>query len=437
MESRKPLLLVITSHEYYQSYFESGFIDRIASHYSISILTIRSLRHLDFLGFPVYTYSKHPFILSLIFEGLNLKNTRRLSGQLSGFRLRLYRVNFSFGYIRAHGAREGLNRLFFELLSSLFASIYSKKSNSLFTRIAKSADYIKSLTILKPKLILIPCMATNLEVFLASWYKASTDNNVIDICLVDNWDNLCSKSTFLLHPSAVGVYGRQSFLFASRIHGIQDEKIFIWGSPRYTLYQSHSSVPHVSRNVLYCGTSCFYDEVNDIQRYFQAATNYVDHDTKFLHFPHPWRTVPRNLKSYAKCAYSDPNIECIERNGIRNLSSIASLISSSWFVISGPTSLVLEALLLSKKVIVSIPHCRASIQSPAEIFFGYDHFSGLESIPLLRVCSDQSDLASVLSWATNQATTADIDESHRLLRYFVDLSQDPIYNLYNHISLHN
>ena len=64
--------------------------------------------------------------------------------------------------------------------------------------------------------------------------------NTLDICLVDNWDNLCSKSVFLLKPYQVGVYSQQAKNHADRIQGLDNKSIFILGSPRYDLYLKSS-----------------------------------------------------------------------------------------------------------------------------------------------------------------------------------------------------
>lgn len=433
MEFKPCILIVVTSHEYYQSYFDSGFISRIASCFTVSFLVKNTIKNLDYRNFPVQTYSDHPFILQTVFHGVNLRSTKTLSALVPGFALRISRVNFSLGYLRAYGALAGIKCFLSELFAYIASHIYDTSSTSYFAKTVRRSDFIESLVNLKPEVVVIPCMATNLEVFLASWYKKYVDPGAIDVCLVDNWDNLCSKSTFLLPPTALGVYGRQSQSFASRIHGIPDNQVFIWGSPRYAIYQGYESSYSRKDKVLYCGTSCFYDEARDILRYSQAVSEIIENDIKFLHLPHPWRTTPSRYKRKESRFYSNSGIEVFERNGSRNLGDIVSLIDSSWFVISGPTSLILEALLLSKKVIVSIPHTFSSHQHPAKIFFGYEHFFGLELMPMLRVCSEQSDLASVLHWATEEPTGSEIEETRRVLNYFVNTADDAIQNLLNQI----
>jgi hypothetical protein len=53
------------------------------------------------------------------------------------------------------------------------------------------------------------------------------------LILVDNWDNLSSKSAFIKNPDYLGVWGKQSVDFASRFHEMLPDKVRVIGTPRF------------------------------------------------------------------------------------------------------------------------------------------------------------------------------------------------------------
>ena len=109
------------------------------------------------------------------------------------------------------------------------------------------------------------------------------------------------------------------------------------------------------------------------------------------YFPHPYRTISRKFRrKVSKQVFTKNNIEKINRNGDRDLNQIVDLIRDSKFVICGPTSIILEALICEKKVLVSSRSDLDSYQATSEIFFGYEHFDGIELNPLVKVISEVS-----------------------------------------------
>ena len=66
--------------------------------------------------------------------------------------------------------------------------------------------------------------------------QISKENGFRTLFLVDNWDNLSSKSVFWQLPDFLAVWGEQSKLHAINIHEMPAERVFIIGTPRFQKY---------------------------------------------------------------------------------------------------------------------------------------------------------------------------------------------------------
>ena len=68
--------------------------------------------------------------------------------------------------------------------------------------------------------------------------KLSKNNSVLSYMLVDNWDNLSSKSIMMFKPSYLAVMSEQCLNHAIEIQGISREKIYIIGNSRFEIYKN-------------------------------------------------------------------------------------------------------------------------------------------------------------------------------------------------------
>lgn len=424
MDTKPKAFFVICSYEYYQSYFETGTIQFFLNHYSLTLLVPASLRGLDLFDIPYIVYEDIPSLIVQLFNGHCLRKTIVLSKSVTGFRLRLRRVHASLQYMVAYGPINLLRRLLRDLTNILFAYILPVGSRYLKSGVI-TTSYAKVLCGGDPDFIFLPCQAVNVEVFIASYLRRFCGLRSKEVLLVDNWDNLCSKSSFLVKPAFVGVYANQAMSFCDRIHSLQSSSVFIWGSPRYQIYhnvcrdEEGSTLPF---RITYAGTSCFYDEIADLHS-FASAMSTVSKDYCISYLPHPWRTVPRKYRHLLSNPLPD-KVTKVNRNGCRDLKYLYELLSNSSFTIAGPTSIILESLILKKKTIISLPDGKYSLQSPSEIYYGYEHFRGLESNPLVRVCSSLSDYTEALLWAVASPSEDELSFSHEHLQFYVSTNQD-------------
>ena len=107
--------------------------------------------------------------------------------------------------------------------------------------------------------------------------------------------------------------------------------------------------------------------------------------------------------------------------GFRNLNEVVELVKNANFIICGPTSIILEAILCEKKLIISTRSDLECYQANSEIFFGYDHFDGLEQNPLIRVVSEKSEVNDILKWAEEEPTKEEKIKSKELIKYYIKM----------------
>ncbi len=428
---KKKASLVITSEELYQNYFLSGLINIFIDKYELSIICDHSI-YQTILPFAkknklkCISYKKD-FLLMANFIGLSLVKTKELSKLCRGFNLRLIRIHPSFLYLKSFGIIQFLRSFIKDYLYLLISRYCSNRNFKRLIPKVKQTELIKCILRLNPKYIFIPCQAVSYEVFYSSFAREKSIVKSLEICLVDNWDNLCSKSTFLIKPYKVGVYSQQAKNYCDRIQGLDEKSVFIWGSPRYDLYQS-SNKKNVNLNkskpyILYAGTSIYYDEFKDIN-FLNAELKNSDLKNLVINYlPHPYRTIPyKYKKKVIKEKFAEKNINLIKRSGIRNLNQVVEIVKNSEFIICGPTSIILEGILCEKKVIISARSNLKSYQPNPQILFGYEHFDGLEINPLIRIISEQSSLHSALNWAKKKPTLEEIKKSNTLLNYYIELN---------------
>ena len=259
--------LVIISEEIYQNYFFSGLINIFIEKFELSIICEDSIYHkikpfADENNIRCLSYTKNHFLMTN-FLGLSLRETKRMAKLCRGFNLRLERMHSSLKYFQSFGCYQFLKSTIKDYLYLLISFYSAKKDFKRLIGRLKQSSLIKSLSVLNPKYTFIPCQAVSYEIFYVSLAIKKMIIKTLDICLVDNWDNLCSKSTFLIKPYKVGVYSQQAKNHADRIQGLNNNTVFIWGSPRYDLYlksaEKTTSKTTTKPYILYAGTSIYYD----------------------------------------------------------------------------------------------------------------------------------------------------------------------------------
>ena len=159
-------------------------------------------------------------------------------------------------------------------------------------RLGVNADLERVLREVRPDLVLLPCSAY--DPIGNDLARLAPSLGFKTLFLVDNWDNLSSKSIFWAKPDFLGVWGEQSRDHAERIHDIGRERVFLLGTPRFESYYavdktSPGTKAYPFPYILFCGSALAFDELSALRLLDDELSRRPDlyGGTKVVYRPHP------------------------------------------------------------------------------------------------------------------------------------------------------
>lgn len=261
-------------------------------------------------------------------------------------------------------------------------------------------------------LIIFPSAA--FEPMAVELTKIGRERNVTTLCLIDNWDNLSSKTVFWEHPDHLGVWGEQTKSHAIEIHGFPRERIHLVGTPRFDQYfagrSQEAPTPHKFPYILFVGAAMPFDEISalrDIENALEAGGEKLS-SVKVVYRPHPWQQKRKTNALFEETSFSrtvlDHQIQEAYLAGVKpettansfqpNLDYYPALLSNALLVVGPLTTMLLEASLCLRPV-VALAYPDGVHFNPVQGYFR--HFDGTDAIPGFVVCQEQEELASALS----------------------------------------
>ena len=397
------IVFIINSELYVRNYLSSNVLSPLLMGNQLTFLVKSNVELVgDFNKFNIIRYEadlsndkkKHRIFNILMYKYKHRSSSFRyrilrskvfLSGELKwGLRIRDYLV-----IMRGMLARfiDSFINQFFSLFSEKFILNYfngDSVNNSL-------RDHIMTIN---PDIVVLPSSA-----------YASEDIEFSSICkkkmipsflLVDNWDNLSSKSILWSLPNYVGVWGEQSKNHAISIQKFKSENVLLMGSARYDSYfllrneslQSHYDFPYV----LFVGTSLYFDEIQVLKILDAEISQNRDiyGSLKVVYRPHPWRQKKEVFPQhdFTSVVLDGQMKNAILGAGVKyqpSLDYYPSLLKNAKFVIGGMTSMVIESLIFRKKFLGLI-YDEKYITSPNMVFSNYEHFRGIENLSFVSLC---------------------------------------------------
>ena len=256
------------------------------------------------------------------------------------------------------------------------------------------------------------------------------------LCLIDNWDNLTSKTTFWARPSHLGVWGEQAVEQACRIHDFNRAQVHPIGTPRFDQYfDSRSSPPgkpiYPFPYVLFVGSAMPFDEIGALHRLeeLMEESRIISSDLRIVYRPHPWqqkrsvsakfdggdfdRTV---LDTQIAIAYSGGvKAEFTNTSFQPDLAYYPRVFRGATAVIGPLTTMLFEGALALKPVL-GLAYDDDVHPNTSRRYF--THFDGVEAIPEFRICSDVESLGTALS-ATLSPGTISPEKSDAATKYFL------------------
>ncbi len=353
----------------------------------------------NFLGF-LETNKKKDNFSRILTDALLLGNKRKSSS----FSLRVVmRFNLNFRNV----LRKPFWKIPFRILIRLFNSSKILSTRFPISLIVKNKFFLKKINNyvhtnkdisriiqkLKPDLIIIPNSGYD-KLFFQSIVE-SKKNNIKTFAIIDNWDNLSTKSIMAEHPNFIGVWGEQSKQHAIQIQNFKSEQCKIVGSARYQEYfdlRNKDLKSHFNFNyILFLGTSWNWNEEEVIKTLDNIISEniFLKNKYKIIYRPHPFRqgkTVPMKLKNVI---YDPEILEIIEKKKkYSNLHYYPSLIKNAKFIMGGPQTMMIEATIFNKFYLALTHDDKINYTNMKKVFQAYEHFRGIENIETIHYCDD-------------------------------------------------
>ena len=407
----KKVLFLISSELFHRNYVKTGVLEFLAQNYSelfiLASKEVSSINHKNVIRYQIDDRHENRHYQFLRILGWRYRHRSR------SFRFRLVRNSqFKFDFKQS----EKINT-FSETVRANFASlkrrikILSAGSVLLFPvvqhlykkmlRPRKSLiDIIKQV---QPDVVVMP--SSSYDPIVMDLINITKIQNIRSILLVDNWDNLSSKSILWELPDAVAVWGEQTKQFALDIQKFRNEQVTCIGSARFDNYfrvRHKKLTSHFEfKYILFLGQSLPSEEmaVLKILNDLLDSQEFSGSGLKIVYRPHPWamnQGIPDLTTLNA--VVLDPQIapkDPLRKDILSFQPSLVyypSLLKNAEFVVSGLTSMLIEASIFHKNIIAIGHEEPGNYTSPHKLLTECMHFEGIESLPNLTISKSQEEL---------------------------------------------
>lgn len=411
------ICLIFTGGQY-QSWLDNKIISNLSTSYNLEIIRLNSdftvaealnLEYGKTLNSMHYLYLFNQIAQIHFSKSFKFRLRRMYLGSvnLSGQNLTLLeKMRGIFVVLRQFVGYTRKNYLqilaFLWPLRRLFEFHYKREFKTDLFKIQKSEkNFIKNLS---SDLIIFPTSGADLLAFeLIALCKLEEKKSMF---VIENWDNLTSKTTFPFNPDYITVMGERSALQAQEIHGFAKENIAITGLPRFEKYnetqvdKSLSFINSKLKQILYLGFSLPYNETRLIQSIFtHLQDNYLQSEFELHYKPHPFRQkrfIEDNIKIDKTTGY-----EAIKmwHEPLQNQKSLPLInedyllfLRSFDIVITTPTTMALEVMILGIPCIIDSVDDGIHITSPWHAMNNYLHLEDLISIPEVKIARTESEV---------------------------------------------
>lgn len=284
----------------------------------------------------------------------------------------------------------------------------------------------------QPDLVILPSTAT--EPIGSDLVRiAQVARAFSTLFLIDNWDNLSSKSLFWAPPDYLGVWGEQAREHAASIHDIEASRVSLVGTPRFEAYYSARKGAmrrhYAFRYILFCGAALAFDELTALRRLDDelAAHPEVYGDIKIVYRPHPrrqrrlcpdvfhehdFRRVV--LDEQVRTAYYDNDPDSQPA-----LDYYPALLAEAELVVCPLTTMLVEALLCGTRVLAITYDDGIHYTSPHNAYRYYRHFEGIETIKELYLNRSAEQLGADIRALITRSSPTNRDEIFDSLQHFL------------------
>lgn len=424
---KKRIGLFIGSDFHARSIVESGVLDALIIDYKVVVFTslkirVNFLARFSELNFVEFEVSRK---VNKLFSQYLALGTARYMNRSNSFRFRIKRYVLG-DYYESRSLIAQFIWVIKSILKALRVVIRILIGKSLIFRY-KEKVYFKELT-KQFNLSELQLLSFNI---LISWSQNAEPPSIASILLgkkikvpsmvvVDNWDNLSSKSIFPLEPNALICFGQQSVNFAHSIQKFNDCKIYPIGSARFEIYRGviEGFEKKEPRQILYAGSSIAAEDL-EILGFFENyyASNNIDINFKYRRHPYP--QGPRlNLDDlHLKFPMLFRPGQVLPSNVLESLEQTKEELRSTQILVAMPTTFLLEGVLCNIPTILISFESKKVRTNSRMMIKELEHLKGIENVHNLFLVKNSIELFETL---TRLSTSSNLVQDNSKLNYYVN-----------------
>ena len=454
---KKKILLVLHSDLFVRNYLRTGVAEGLSKNYDLSIIAANTVsakkeefeRAGSFRGYfdvdSSLVRKNYDYFRILIFRYRKKSKTfpfrlkREIRWCLSGERNRF--LNNLKNFFRSDDQGSKFRKCVFfgnPIVFPVFKLITEKNLG-----VEKSLE--EKIETLMPDIVLFPSSAYDPVGNDVS--RISKKLNIKSVFLIDNWDNLSSKSIFWTRPDFLGVWSQQHKEHARRIHSFQSDSVFAVGSPRFDSYFDERHSPQKSffpyRYVIFCGCCLPFDEITPLKMLDEEVRSHPEiyGDLRIVYRPHPWR------QQRTEANFTDQNFERtlldpqVEEQYLENKDQMSmqtsfqpdtnyypTLLGNAEMICGPLTTFLVESLIFNKFFLGLCYDDGVHLTSPHNSFKYYEMYKGIEEHPGVGLVRSIDGLNTGFRSAfinRGQTSKSRMSEWDRKLDYFLKMDEKP------------
>ena len=293
---------------------------------------------------------------------------------------------------------------------------------------------LKKVKKLNPDLIIYPTHCFEPESIMLC--KVAEAINKKTLFLIDNWDNISSKTIFFKKPNAITVWGMQARKAALNLQSMKNSQVHHLGNPKFAQYFKIREIKHKSPYlfpyVLFLGSLQPYDEIvplglldREIERNKLKYKN-----LKVIYRPHPGREhliktyKDYNFKNIVFDKQMESFIEIKKKYSINKNNYFEKLIQNSLFMVGGITTVTIESVIFGKRYLFLAHDEKNNITSPKNMYENFNHYDEILKLKLLKKCPDLNKLNNHFKYMYDLSfKKINKTENDKQINYFYDISK--------------
>ena len=391
----KSILFLLGSQQYFRNYIETGALSKIRNCCEYLVNSNISGKQIEKLGqYKVARYD-YPARKARLHEHLFNINTRKFINRSKTFKFRFLRIS-------------SLKTVYTILALPIIYSV----TRAIILALTRDEKLSKLITKINPELILMPSSGYEGEAF--EIIKIAKDKKIPTLMLVDNWDNLCSKTILTRKPDFMAVWGRQTKEHAMRIHSMKSNQVIILGTPRFIQYFSTNgkkpSSVYPFKYALFAGNALAFDELATLRVLDKLIDKHLLNLT-IIYRPHPWRHPRKCADTFFEYDFKHVKLDEDAKNYYKrelgdsyapDLNYYPRLLANMEFMICPLSTMLIEGLLFDKKVFVLAYDDGIHLTNPKNAFKYYEHFEGIGKLANVTIIDTFDSLVKITNHGTRK-----------------------------------